>query len=100
MALIFGEPESPTRVRVVSINYLSDDTSNGGYQINRDQVPEFPKPEVGINHVMYFNPETKEIWFEQETRELTSEEKKTQEIELLKTLVADLSQLLIEKGVL
>lgn len=63
-------------------------------------VPELPpEPEsapVGKTYLLFYNPITQELWYEMIDRPLTEDE----EIAELKQVIADLAQLLIEKGVL
>jgi len=89
MPVIYGQLENPTRLKVIVVNYLQTEACNGGYFV--DSVPNYPEPVKGKSHVMYFNPETKEFWFEQEDKPLTLEE----EIEELEILVADIASLLL-----
>jgi hypothetical protein len=55
-----------------------------------DDVPAFPEPVRGINHVMHFNPETSEFSFTEEERALTPEEKKEKFDEELLAKIATL----------
>lgn len=92
MAVIQGNLVEDNKIKVMSVAYLSDDTSGGGYQF--DSIPEYPAARVGINQVMYANPLTKEIWFEEEARELTDEELESNRIVELEGAVMELTSAL------
>ncbi len=90
MAVVYGNLIEDNKLKVMSIAYLTNDTSNGGIQVDTENIPEYPPPKVGINHIMYINPTTKDIWFEIEIRELTPEESQKMRLTLLEKAVEDL----------
>lgn len=92
MPIIHGQLENPTKLKVLVVNYLQTDASNGGYFVQ--SVPSYPEPIRGKSQVMYFNPEISEFWFEQEDRPLTQDE----DVEDLKELLADLASLVLGVG--
>lgn len=89
MAVVKGISETKDRLKVMSIGYLTNDTSRGGYLVKREDIPDYPASKQGINHVMFFNPATQEFWFEAKERELTPEERTLKAVE---TLMAKLEE--------
>lgn len=83
MAVVKGILETKDRLKVMSIGYLTNDTSRGGYLVKREDIPDYPAPKQGVSYVMFFNPATKEFWFEEQERELTPEEKMLKAVEVL-----------------
>lgn len=75
MAIISGELVAPDKLKVLSTVYTTDNAPDGWYSVPTESIPEYPAPQVGVNHVMYFNPQDSTFSFEQEPRELTQEEK-------------------------
>lgn len=71
-----------TKRYVYGISAKGDPSNPNTFEVS--DVPPFPDPVAGINHLRFYNPETKEFWFEEEKRPLTPEEKK--EIEKEKNL--------------
>lgn len=88
MAVVRGNLINEQQLEVISISYLTDDIASGGYQV--DEIPAYPQASKGKGHLMYFNPVTKEIWFEEVSRELTSEEELLDRVSALEALVASL----------
>jgi len=65
-----------------------------GYEF--ENMPEYPAPEKGINHVQLFNPETGEFTYETEERSLTQEELMSDIVETNKKVIEALGR--IEKA--
>lgn len=96
MAVIRGIKESEERYRVRSIAYNTKDTSKGGYLVDKEDIPAFPEPKPGVRYKRYYNPKENKFWIEEEEREYTLED----EVVELREVVADLTELLMEKGVI
>lgn len=74
MAIISGELINENKLKVLSVSYAANVAPGPGwYQVN--EVPDYPEPVFGMNHVRYYNPSTGQFWYELEPRELTPEEK-------------------------
>lgn len=93
--IIQTEPITESRHRVISECYTMDALEGW---ISVPEIPPRPaeKPPVGKGYALFYNPQTGELYYELEDRPLTENE----EIAQLKQVIADLAQLLIEKGVL
>ena len=96
MPTIIGNLEADNRLRVTRLR--GKDFPEQGYIVSFEQIPptgvSWPEPKPGINHIMYWNPEEPEskIWFEEEERELTHEEKIAQRLDEIEDKIARLEE--------
>ena len=61
-----------------------------GYYV--DKIPEYPAPERGFDHIMYYDVEKKEFTFEKKERPLTPDEVSQEQTDLLKDILAELKK--------
>lgn len=59
-----------------------------GVVVDEEAVP--PEPKIGVWHVWYVNPTTKEQWFEEVPRPLTPEEEAAQKMEAMQATIDSL----------
>lgn len=101
MAILSGTPvDGTTKIEVKSITYTTDNAPSGWYQVNREDIPEYPSVEVGKNPIMLYDTETNEFSFDIVDRELTEDELKDKELEELQELLNDATSLLLEGEIL
>ena len=104
MPTIIGNLESSNRLRVTRLR--GKDFPEQGYVVGFDQIPptgiSWPEPKIGINHIMYWNPEEpgSKIWFEEEERELTPEEIQTTKVLEMEDKIKDTEQAIMELSIL
>lgn len=86
MPLLFYEPETETRAKVMLIHYAPEQLDEAT-RARGIEVAEVPQPEEieGKIALPYVNPQTGEFWYEYVDRELTPEER-----------IAQLEQALLE----
>lgn len=100
MAVIGGALESPNKLRVEIVNYLTDDTNSApnGIICDEKEIPPYPDYEPGKRQILYVdptikNPTRENFWFEEIEVPLTPEE---EQVQLLKTLQERLNK--VEAG--
>lgn len=71
--IILSIPESETKAKVVGSYLDSTVIAN----VEAQTLPD-PTEQVGKNAILYINPQTKELFYEYEDRELTDDEKQEQ----------------------
>jgi hypothetical protein len=74
MALMFGMTRPDGLVQVTEIQYQKDSDPRGGYRVEAADIPDYPRPQPGIGHVMLYNPATAEFTFEETHRPHSTEE--------------------------
>jgi hypothetical protein len=74
MALMFGMDRPDGLVQITEIQYQKDSDPRGGHFVDAKDIPEYPRPQPGIGHVMLFNPATREFIFEETYRPHSTEE--------------------------
>jgi len=57
-----------------------------GYYV--ESIPEYPPAKKGIDYIMYYNIETKELFFEEQIRPLNEIELREEQTEILKEILA------------
>lgn len=87
MPVVFGEKREDGKLVVTQIRYQITSHPNGHAV---EKVPDYPFPKVGVNHVMLFDPETKEFSFEEKKRPLTKDE---MEDKRFKELISELKKI-------
>lgn len=95
MAVIGGTLESPNKLRVEIVNYLTDDVNSApnGIVCDANEIPPYPEHVPGKGHILYVDPTIKnptkdDYWFEEIDIPLTPEE---EQVQLLKSLQERLS---------
>lgn len=87
LIVVFCELETAERARIYTVNRegekLPKETIERGIEVEHIDEPIF---EHGKYPIHYINPQTKEMWYEYEPRELTEQER----IQELETLTGDL----------
>jgi len=73
---VHGEPISATRIRVRTVHWkpekLSEESKAKFTFV--DSIPEEPGYVKGKKNVLFINPQTKELWYEQQDRPLNQAE--------------------------
>jgi len=104
MPTIIGNLVQSNKLRVTRLR--GQDFPEQGYVVSFNQIPptgvSWPEPKPGINHIMYWNPEKPEskIWFEEEERELTTEEIQTAKVLEMEDKIKDTEQAIMELSIL
>jgi len=76
MIAVHGIPVGPDKVEVKTINYNPDKLPEASKSkfVWLDYLPEKPAYTKGKRDVLFLNPKTKELWYEQQDRPVTSDE--------------------------
>lgn len=102
MAILYGDRREDGLIRVWRTQHIVPDGQGKTRQIERkdldkfpdgywfDEMPDAPAAQVGIDHILYYNPDTEEFTWEAHERALTSEEITAQELPQLKARIAAL----------
>lgn len=97
MAVLFGDLREDGKIRVWRTLHNVDGKDvvakdyPDGYAF--DKLPDNPEPKKGIDHVMFFDPETKEFSFEERERPLSQEEVIADLLETNKAILEVLARL-------
>ena len=73
MPVIVGTPLPDNRLRISAIWYKLDEHPDG-YSVSREQIPDYPPAEPGVDHVMVYDRNTNQFSFDRVERPLTPEE--------------------------
>lgn len=102
MAILYGDKRADGLIRVWRTQHILPDGAGGTREITRedagkfpdgywfDALPDAPAAQVGIDHILYYSPDTEEFTWEAHERALTSEEITAQELPQLKARIAAL----------
>lgn len=103
MAVIGGILESPNKLRVDIVNYLTDDVNSApnGIICDAEKIPPFPEHQPGKAHLLYVdptveNPQTNDFWFEEISIPLTPDEEQSITLGALKVAAQIATRALIK----
>lgn len=85
MPLLLYDWVDENKAKVSLTHFMPDDPNEGladdvkARGITVKELPEPPAPQAGKTAVLYCNPMTSDVWYEQESRPLTADEQSEQE---------------------
>jgi len=92
MVILFVKSKEGNKQKVSGIHYKPHllKTIDKERAIEVDQVPQVPHEKSKYNHVLYVNPQTKEMWYEYTlTDQQVINKEVKEENEMLKAMIAD-----------
>lgn len=106
MAILYGDRREDGLIRVWRTQHIMPDGTGKTREVTRadldsfpdgywfDKLPDAPAAQVGIDHILYYSPDTEGFVWEANERPLTPEEESVIKLEAFEQAIAELSILI------